>query len=341
MPLKWPLWFVASLCASLVTEARAAEVAVMPVLGVNLAPGDCDAIGVLFANAFAHDAHVAVASPLETKTLRGDGKTSVAVAVQLGVARYVELSALQLGQRVNLGGIIYVADGAMLYRAEISAPSLDAMDSAISALAHALAWRQPIPTVATPEAALASPETTYAAPAEPPPDPKAPRGAYGPKVGLAIPRAAGKSFSPGILIQFDGRLGPRNYFLEFGAGLLIPTDDQTGSSVIRVTSGFLELGGSYYLWEGNSALYLGAGISPAIWQSSMGLDDHTAATCAAYGQVGVTFTRNARARIYGEVRLSQLLLGVANPVSDGTMYGSTPSDAYRPTMLAFQGGVGW
>ena len=39
----------------------------MPVEGVNLAPGECDAIGVLFANAFSRDAHVVVMSPLETQ----------------------------------------------------------------------------------------------------------------------------------------------------------------------------------------------------------------------------------------------------------------------------------
>jgi hypothetical protein len=338
MRLKCALWFAASTAVFVGAEARAAEVAVMPVSGVNLSEGDCDAIGVLFANAFARDARVAVASPLETAALREDGRPAAAIAAQLGAVKYVELDALQLGQRVKLGGVLYAKDGARLFQAETTAPSLEAMDVAIAALAHALAFGQPIALPALPEATASAYEPPPAP--EPAPDPNAPRGSYGVKLGFALPHASGKSFAPGLLIQFDGRLGPRNYFLEFGAGLVFPTDDQTGSSVIRLRSGYLELGGSYYLWEGNSALYLGAGLSPALWQLSSGYDDHTAATCAAYAQVGVTFTRNSRAKIFGEFRLYQLLIGVANPINDGTTYyTATLSDSYRPMVLAFQGGV--
>jgi len=340
MRMKCALWLVASASIFLGGEARAAEVAVMPVQGVNLSEGDLDAIGVLFANAFARDARVAVASPLETATLREDGKTSAAIAARLCAANYIELSALQLGQRVKVAGVLYAQDGARLFQAETTAPSLESLDVALAALAHALAFRQPIAPPVQPEAAVAAYEPLPAPQSAP--DASASRGSYGAKLGLAIPRAAGKSFSPGLFMQFDGRLGPRNYFIEIGAGLLLPTDDQSGSSVIRMTSTYLELGGSYYLWEGNSALYLGAGVSPALVGLSSGYDSHTSTTCAAYVQLGLTFTRDWRTKIYGEVRLSQLLLGVANPINDGTLYSnSTLSDPYRPTMLAFQGGVGW
>jgi hypothetical protein len=340
MHLKWALWCVTSALVFLGAGAWAAEVAVMPVQGVNIAEGDCDAIGVLFANAFARDARVAVASPLETEALREEGKSSTAVAAQLGATQYVELNALQLGQVVKLGGALYAQEGTRLFQAETLAPSLDSMDVAIAALAHALVFRQPVAPPAIPEAT--QPAYEPPPPAEPAPDPNAPRGSYGVKFGLTVPHASGKSFAPGLFIQFDGRLGPRNYFLEFGAGLLFPTDDQTGSSVIRLTSGYLEFGGSVYLWEGNSAPYLGVGLSPALWQLSSASDEHTSATCAAYVQLGVTFTRNSRAKIYGEARLSQVLIGVANPVADSSgYYASTLSDPYRPLVLAFQGGVGW
>ena len=343
MRMKGNLLLVALFCPFLAAEARAAEVAVMPVQGVNLSEGECEAFGVLFANAFARDARVVVASPLETKVSRGEGKTPAAIAAHLGATRYVELNALRLGQRVNIGGIVRAQDGAMLFRAETSAPSLDAMDFAISTLAHALAWRQPIPRGPSMDGYPASQESAYEVPVVPEalPDPTVPRGAYGAKVGGAMPMSSGKTFSPGVSIAFDGRYGPRDYFLEFGAGLMIPVNDQYGSSGIRVTSGFVELGGSYFLWAGSAALYVGGGISPAIWSVELDTDSHTAATCGAYAQSGVTVTRDSRFKIFFEVRLTQLLLAVANPVSDGTTYGSTLSNTYRPMLLALQGGVGW
>jgi hypothetical protein len=341
--MKGNLLFVTLLCPFLAAEARAAEVAVMPVQGVNLSEGDCDAFGVLFANAFARDARVAVASPLETKALRGGGKTPTAIAAQLGAVRYVELNALRLGQRVNIGGAMYARDGAMLFRADTSAASLDAMDFAISTLAHALAWRQPIPRGPSMEGYPASQESAYEVPVlpEPLPDPTVARGAYGAKVAVAMPMSSGKTFSPVLSIAFNGRHGPRDYFLEFGAGLMIPSNNEYGSSGIRVTSGFVELGGSYFLWAGSAALYIGGGISPAIWSLEFATDSHTSATCGAYAQSGVTVTRDSRFKLYFEVRLTQLLLAVANPVSDGSLYGSTLGNTYRPMLLALQGGVGW
>lgn len=343
MHLKWTLLLTAAIWPFFPAQARAAEVAIMPVQGVNLSAGDCDAMGVLFARAFARDARVAVASPLETKPLLGEGGSAAAVAAQLGAVRYVEMSAIQIGKRINVTGILHARDGAVVFRAETSAGTLDDMDAAIARLSQALVWRQPIPRRSDVEEIPMAQETLNEAPPAPvvPADPNASRGAYGAKAGIALPRYSGKSISPGVFLQFDGRYGPRPYFFEFGAGIMIPTDDQYSSTSIQVTSGFLELGGSFYLWDGPAALYLGAGVSPAIWSSKVNLDTHTSATCSAYGQIGVTFTRDLRFKVFGEFRLSQLLLAVANPISDGTGYATTISDPYRPLMFAFQGGVGF
>ena len=343
MQLKRTLVLTAAFALFLGAQARAAEVAVMPVQGVNLSEGNTDAIGVLFANAFSRDARVAVASPLETRPLLTGGNTAATVAGQLGVTRYVELSALQIGQKIKIGGVLHAQDGAVVFRAETSARSLDELDTAIAMLAHALVWRRPIPRDQVMDESAAGQEASYEVPAVPetPPDPKVPRGAYGPKVGIAIPQSSGKTFSPGIFAEFDGRYGPRDYFLEFGAGLMIPTDNQYNSSTIQVTTGFVELGGSYYLWQGSSALYLGGGVAPAVWSSQVNLDSHTSATCSVFGQVGFNLTRDSRFRIYGEFRFSQLILAVAHPISDGTGYATTISDPYRPMLLTIEGGLGW
>jgi hypothetical protein len=343
MTMRWTLVLTAAMALFLPAPLRAAEVAVMPVQGVNLSEGNSEAIGVLFANAFARDARVAVASPLQTKPLRVEGSTAAAVAGQLGATQYVELSAVRIGKRVKLGGALYSRDGAVLYRAEISAFNLDDMDVAIAKLAQSLVWRQPIAINPSADDGSVGQENVYETPpaAAEPPDPRASRGAYGPKAGMVIPRASGKTLSSGLFLQFDGRYGPRTHFFEFGAGVMIPTDDQYTGSLIRLTAGFLEFGASIYLWEGNTAVYLGGGLSPALWQLKVNYETHTAATCSAYGQLGVTFTRDWRARIYGEFRVSQILLGVANPLTDGTGYAYGLSDPYHPLMFGFHGGVGW
>jgi hypothetical protein len=322
------------------SAALGADVAVMPVQGVNLTDGESEAIGVLFTNAFAREARVAAASPLQTKSLRAAGDSSTAVAGQLGAAKYIELSALQLERKVMLAGILYDASGSVLYRAETSAANLDGMEPALTALARALAFRQPVRAAAVARGADALPQNGYEAPPSMTgvPDAKTTRGAYGPKVGLAIAKSSDRSFSPSFLVQFDGRLGPRNYFLEFGAGLLVPMDDSTSTSSIRMGAGFLEFGASYYLWAGSTAMYVGAGLSPALWETEYGYATRMGATCSAYGQVGMTFTRDMRVKIYAEFRVAQLLLAVTDP---GFSSGANGETTFRPTMLSFQGGVGF
>jgi hypothetical protein len=244
-----------------------------------------------------------------------------------------------------VNGILYGQDGSVLFQAETSAWSLDTMDTAVLTLARALAFRQPVPASPLPYAPSVAPVASLE-PIPPPqarPDPNATVHDHGPKVGIAVPRASGKSFSPSILIEFDGRYGPRDYFLEFGAGLLIPTDDNYNSSdTIRVTSGFLEIGGSYYLWASNSAVYLGGGLSPAFWTlETRNSTDHTSVTCGLYGQAGITFTRDSRVKLYAEFRLTQLVLAVANSLP-GSYYGDPElGDTYHPMVLAFHGGVAW
>jgi hypothetical protein len=70
-----------------------------------------------------------------------------------------------------------------------------------------------------------------------------------------------------------------------------------------------------------------------------GIDSSGGATCVAYGQAGITFTRDSRARVYAELRVSQYILGLANKVS--TPDGNQTNGNYYPTELALQLGIGW
>jgi hypothetical protein len=328
------------------SRAYSATVAVMPVQGVNLSEGECDAIGVLFANAFSRDANVVVASPLETKALRAQAHTSLEAATKMGVALFAELKAMQLGTTVKVQGALYNKEGKEIYRAQTVAPSLDDMELEMAKLARGLILRQPVPVAVQPTAGeradvSAVPETPEAPPA--PVDPHASVKALGGKSALMLPVSSGKSYSPMVSAQFDGRVGSRNYFLEFGAGAAVPLNDSYGSTERRVSILFLEMGVSVYLMEGSSALYLGGGLMPGIWISRTDYNSSSTGSLAAYGQLGMTLTRDSRAKVYGEVRISQYLLAVSDPLASSSDYYGTVGngDAYHPMMVAFQIGVGW
>jgi len=325
-------------------RAYSATVAVMPVRGVNLSEGECDAIGVLFANAFSRDANVAVASPLETKSIRRQVQTSLEAATRMGVSLYAELTAMQLGTNVKLQGMLFGKDGREIYRAGTVAPSLDDMEIETAKLARALILRQPVPRAPrpVPEAAAEVPAAPEVPEAPPEPiDPNATGKALGAKAAFMLPMSSGRTFSPMISAEFNGRVGSRGYFVEFGAGAAISPNDSYMSTDLQISTVFLEVGGSFYLSEGSTALYLGAGLSPGIWMSKTGLETRSSGSMAAYGQLGVNLTRDSRFKFYGEIRVSQYLLGVVDPVVDSYGEGTGNGSAYHPTLVAMQIGVGW
>jgi hypothetical protein len=262
----------------------------------------------------------------------------------MGVSIYAELTAMQLGSTVKLQGTLFGRDGREIYRAGTVAPSLDDMEIETAKLARALILRQPVPRTPRPlsEAAPDASATPEAPEVPPEPiDPNATVKALGGKSAFIMPMSAGRSFSPMLSAQFDGRIGTRGYFLEFGAGAAIPMNDTYGSSELRVSLLFLELGGSYYLSEGSTALYLGGGLQPGIWESNTGYGTSSSASLAAYGQLGMTLARDSRVKFYSEIRISQYLLGVADPVVDSSGFSSSTGGTYHPTLVALQFGLGW
>jgi hypothetical protein len=321
-------------------QAQTSSVAVMPVQGVNLTEGQGDAIGVLFANAFAREANVTVASPVETKQVLQQTKTSLAVAKQLGAFEYIELRAIQLGTRVTVAGIRYTKDGRELFRAETAAPSLDDMEMATARLARSLAWRQAIAGEQVTGTVVGSAGASIPAL---PPEVKSYPNASGIKTGLIFPMASGRSISPMMSLQFDGRVGTRDYFIEYGAGAAVPTttDTESNSNTIQMGGVFAEIGGSVYLSDGSIAPYVGGGVSPRIFGATNSVSsDGGGARCALFGQLGLTFTRDIRARIYAELRVSQNIIGFSSQVTSSDNI-TTPTGTYYPTELAMQFGIGW
>jgi len=316
----------AALATLFSVQASAAVVAVMPVQGVNLTAGQCEAIGVLFTSAFARETNVSVAPPSETRPLLAQGRPAPAVAAQLGASEFIDLRAVQLENRVTVAGIRYGKDGN-------AAPSLDEMDAAASRLARSLAWRQPVAYGAYPAAMPSSPEAESLKASYPK--------AMGIKTAMIFPWSRNRTYEPMISLQFDGRIGSRDSFIEIGAGAAIPTSSSGESNAIEMGGIFAELGGSMFLSDGAVAPYLGGGVSPRITFISSGYNN--GATCAVYGQAGVNFTRDSRARLYTEFRVSQYLLGIGSDgyydYNSGTY--SNSGDRIYPTEFSLEFGIGW
>ena len=159
---------------------------------------------------------------------------------------------------------------------------------------------------------------------------------------MIFPLARGRSIASLMSLQFDARIGPRTSFAEVGAGFAIPSTSAPGSNTIEMGGVFAEFGGGVYLSEGSVAPYVGAGVSPRIWivtTPAPGIGETTGATCTIHGQAGVTFTRDSRARVYAELRVSQYIIGLTNEVS--TLDGTMTSGAYYPTEFSLQVGLGW
>jgi hypothetical protein len=308
----------------------AATVAVMPVQGVNLTEGQCDAIGVLFATAFARETNVAVATPLETKPVMLQARTSLATAAKLGVFEYIELSAVQLGSKTNLGAIRFSKDGHEIFRSETAANGMDDMGNAVARLARSLAWAQPIAPPLNVARELPPPQPLTVGPRPYPP-------ALGLKSGMLFTLASGKDFTTMMSLQFSGRIGPRGSFAEVGAGFAVPGTSAADSGTIKMGGLYAELGGGAYLSDGSVAPYLGGGVSPRIWFLDAANSESTGgATCAVYGMAGVTFTRDSRARLFSEVRVAQYVIGLATPHASGAS-----SSTFYPTELSLQVGIGW
>jgi hypothetical protein len=333
---RWTLLpTLALVLLSAVPAHAAVTVAVMPVKGVNLTEGQCDAIGVMFASAFARETNVAVATPIDTKPVVAETKTNLAAATRLGVFEYIELSAVQLGNKTTLAATRFSREGKEVFRAEATAASLDDMQGAAARLARSLAWAQP--SQRPPEAVLPG----YAPlPPPPPAGPKPYPAALGLKSALIYPLASGHSFAPLMSLQFDARIGPRNAFAEVGAGAAIPSTTASGSDTIEMGGVFAEFGGGYYLSEGSVAPYVGGGVSPRIWIVDTRSGSSTSgATCTVHGMAGVTFTRDIRARVFAEVRAAQYVIGLAHDT--GTSVGTVSSSTYYPTELSLLVGIGW
>ena len=149
------------------------------------------------------------------------------------------------------------------------------------------------------------------------------------KLSFGAPVGGNASFNGIGALGFDGRFEREKYFVEIGAGFILP-----GPGGNKSYGGVgADLGIDYFLTNADTAFYVGGGIVPRlIFSDGM----NSPLNIAPYLQLGLLFDRSARMRLYADVRVAQNLL----PIRENTSGSTTPIDTY-PTELTVQVGIGW
>jgi len=321
-----------ALVGCLATSALAQNVGVLPVRGTNLSEGEADAIGALIASAYAGQTQARVLGPDATGPVLAQSGTEKDMAVQLVLAEYITITAVKLDQRIAIDATLYNKHGSRLYQARATALSLDDMQTVAERIAASLYRRtelehtQTIDNVTEKEAKR--PTRTFA------------EKVVGVRTAVVFPFAPDLDTAPMLLGQFDMRLEGQSYFIEFGAGLMLPSDFDDNSNRASVGGLVGQLGASYYLTHTSVSPYIGAGVSPRLL-----FGDYSGAGLTVGGQAGLMFMRQSSTRIYIEARLDQNVLPLSGRDYDSydplTGDYDNGNDDVFPTELSFAVGIGW
>jgi hypothetical protein len=328
------------LAAGIALQAQSAwaDTAVMPVEARNVAPNDVEVIGRLFADAYSVVSQQRVVAP---RAVNGDdfAPAPAEEAKRANADEYVVIYATGLDQRVKLRATRYKLDGTVVYSAQVDAAPLDDMDKATERLARAL-WVNVMPRQTRTEQPVARetvPRETYTREERRPSG----RGGFmekvvGIKSAFFLPYATETNLAPLLGVGFDARLEMESYFVELGAGALIPSE--TYDDDYMYGGVYTEFGVSYYLTSSEVSPYIGAGVTPRLIFSA-----RSNAQFAAYGQIGLMFLRSQSMRFYADMRATQ---GLTPIVVEEYEYDDGGSSAdgqvrVRPLELGLQVGVGW
>jgi hypothetical protein len=313
--------------------ARAYDVAVMPVKGVNLKPGQPEAIGVILAQQYAKASAYQVAVPDVTTPVLAGGTDYSAATKSLGAGEYLETVAVSLDAKLVLSVERHDHTGKLVHSASMTGVTLDDVPELAARISRALLLRTSTDetrTLDTVTAGEATPTTQTST--------VVPKGI---KSSLVLPLAKGVTLEPMASIAFELRIEKRDYFFGFAGGMMLPSDSSTDSHGYGGL--FAELSGNYFLTHTNFAPYVGAGLSPRIQ-----ITNRSAVGFAPFAHIGAMFPRESRARVLFDLRVAQNVFPLPGTTADyydfntGT-YVSTgdPRKGKYPTELSAQFGVVW
>lgn len=299
----------------------AASTAVFPPQATNLEPGPALALGQLLANEYARASGQPVVLPAQAGAALQPGMSVAAAASALNVDEYLETSAIGLDRGLLVTTTRYRRDGAPLYSAQMRAQGLDDLPEVAARLARALYQQVPPEQTRTLDTITAR-------------EAREPQRVASETVGgfrTFASRPLGATFEPLTGLGIDLRFESGRRFLEFGVGFIAPVDN----SPSRIGYGGLygELGGGYYLSDGDTAPYVGAGVTPRLL---FGDSLQSPANLGLWGQAGVMFMRTTSTRLYAELRLTQNLFALSRQEFE-----AVDAVEYYPTELGVQVGIGW
>lgn len=331
--------------------AHAADIAVFGPEISNLTAQDAEAVAGLIAQAYASASQQSVVPLSESRSAAEAGTSYEAAAAKLGVKEYLRLSAVSAGRSLVISASRHRADGSVLFQTKQMSEGVEGVARDADAIAQALLGKAA--SLATPPSPSASPAATPSDVEMPPWKKDETDNFYGFKAGVHFPLAKDAKYWTGLSLQFVGRLQFPRFFIEFGAGFIVPTiiddryddsvcgfDPTTGTTVCNdpdngdhgYIGGFTtELGASYYLTKGNVVPYVGGGIIPRIVLAGLNNESHDIAGMLAYAQFGFTAPRRGHTHFFADVRLSQAIL--PQHLESGDPVWST-----EPTLHA---GLGW
>jgi hypothetical protein len=323
------LAFAFAMLACVVGSVSAQNVGVMPVRGTNLTDGERDAIGALLASAYSGQLKEGrVFGPDETGPVLAQAGTEKDAATQLVLSEYITISAVKLDQRIAIDATIHNKHGSRLYQTRATAMSLDDMQAVSERMAISLHRRTELEHTQTldnvTEKEAKRPTRTFA------------ENVAGVRTAVVFPFVSDRDTAPMLLGQFDMRLEGRSYFLEFAAGLMLPSrfDDSENRAAIGGLVG--QLGASYYLTHTSVSPYVGAGVSPRLV-----FGDYNGAGLTLGGQIGLMFMRQSSTRIYVEGRVDQNVLPLSADYDYDYETNDLDTNDVYPTEISVAVGIGW
>ena len=317
--------------------ARAYDVAVMPVKGVNLKPGQPEAIGVILAQQYAQASAYSVAGPDVTSAALNGGTDYAGAARTLGVGEYLESVAVSLEAKIVLSVERRDQTGKMIHSASMTGVTMDDVPELAARISRALLLRtspnetRTLDTVTQGEATPAA--QTYSV---------VPKGV---KASIIMPFAKGVDLDPMASLAFELRIEKRDYFFGLAAGAMLPSAGVSDGNSSGYGGVFAEFSGNYFLAQTNFAPYLGAGLSPRIQAANK-----AGIGFAPFAHIGAMFPRDSRARALLELRIAQNVFPLASgsytdTVYNGSGYVTTTTDDPRngkyPTEVSLQFGIVW
>lgn len=308
--------------------AGSGGIAVFPVTSTNLTEGESAALGVLFAAQVREEKGGRLIAPDKASKYSSDSSEQQSAASYMKVEQYLSVEAVRLDRTTIVTATLYNQDGSVVRSAKMSAKSVDDFQYVSERLVSALMSGAPVEktrtldNITTEEAE--GKNRTFV------------EKVFGFKTSWVVPYSSQIDLPTMVGVSFDGRLEGKNYFLEFGAGILLPASTYDGGGGHGYGGVFAEIGASYYLTHTSVSPYLGAGVMPRILSTQP-------ANLAAYGQAGVMFFRTSSSRLYAEIRVAQNLTEMEISSYDYDAEGNYSGETVHlwPIEFGLNVGLGW